>query len=80
MSKWINNCGQILKAKSGKLYIKFTSDFDVKEGDTLVMEKKVDAIDKSVANGNIDEERGEELKEKLHFIKYELHKGPRNEG
>jgi len=79
MSKWINNCGQILKSKKGTLYIKFDADFDVKKGDTLVMEKKVDALDKSVENGNITEERAEELKEKLHFVKYELHKGPRSE-
>ena len=76
-NKWLNNCGQILESKKGKLYIKFDESFDIQKGDMLVMKKKTDAIDESVSGGHITEERGEELKEKLSFIKYELHKAPR---
>ena len=75
---WVNNVGQILESKSGKLYIKFEEDVQINKGDTLTMVRKVDEINKSVESGSISEERGEELKEKLSFIKYTLNKPPRD--
>ena len=76
MSKWINDVGQILVSKKGNLYMQITQDIDLKEGDRLTMKSKKDEILESVKAGKISEERGEELLEKLSFIKYTLHKMP----
>ena len=75
--KWLNNVATINESKAGKLYIKIDEDFEVKKGDTLVLKKKADEIDESVTAGKISSERGEELKQTLHFIKYSVHKPPR---
>lgn len=80
MSKeWINNIGSINKSKAGKLYIKVDKTVTINEGDRIVLKKKTDEIDDSVAAGKISEEYGEELKEKLHFVKYVMHLPPSDE-
>ena len=79
MSNWVNDIGQILKSKNGKLYIEIKKDFSVKEGDRLILKSKSKEIEESVAAGKITEERGEELLEKLHFIKYTIHQPPRED-
>jgi hypothetical protein len=78
-NKWINDIGTINKAKSGNLYINIDKDFEVKKGDRLVLKSKKEEILASVESGKISEERGEELIEKLHFIKYTIHQPPRDE-
>lgn len=77
--KWVNDIGTINKSKNGKLYIDIKKDFSVKEGDRLVLKSKKEEIQASVEAGKISEERGEELQEKLHFIKYTIHQPPREE-
>ena len=79
MSKeWINDVGILATSKEGKPYIKIEKDITLKAGDRLVMKSKKEAIENSVASGKITEERGEELLDKLGWIKYELHKAPSN--
>ena len=81
MSKeWINDIGTINKSKKGNLYIQLDKDCVMKKGDRLVLRSKKDDILKSVQTGKITEERGEELIEKLHFIKYSIHQPPSEEG
>lgn len=76
-NKWINGIGTINKSKNGNLYINVDIDEIVlKKGDRLTLTKKTDSLDKQAELGNITEERAEELKEKLHFIKYEIAKAP----
>lgn len=76
--QWINDVGIIATSKAGQPYIKFNKDVNLKEGDRLLMKKKSDDIQEQVDAGKISEERGEELKEKLSFIKYTLTKPPRD--
>jgi hypothetical protein len=80
MSKeWINDIGTINKSKSGNLYIKIDKDFTVKQGQRLILKNKKEEILNSVDAGKITEERGQELIEKLHFIKYSIHLPPNEE-
>lgn len=80
MSKsWINDIGTINKSKNGNLYINIDKDFEVKKGDRLVLKSKAKEIQASVDSGKISEERGEELLEKLAFIKYTIHQPPRED-
>jgi hypothetical protein len=72
-TKWINDVATINKSKNGNLYIRVNKDFNAKEGQNLVLKKKADEISESAAAGKITEERAEELKEKLQFIKYTIH-------
>jgi hypothetical protein len=77
MSKeWINDVGTINESKQGRLYINIDKDFTVKKGDRLILKRKSDDIQQSVSAGKISEERGEELLQKLHFIKYTIHQPP----
>jgi len=79
-NEWVNGVGTINKSKSGNLYINIDIDEIVlKKGDRLTLTKKTDNIDRSVEAGKITEERAEELKEKLHFIKYDINKAPSND-
>lgn len=78
MSKWLNNVGQILESKAGKLYIKFDEDLEIKKGDTLVMKNHADEIQKSVEEGRLSEDFAQELLEKTSFVKYKLDKPPRD--
>lgn len=75
-NEWLNDVGQLLKAKSGKLYIKFDKDFTVKKGDNITLKKKSDEINESFEAGKISEEKRDELLDKLSFVKYTLHKPP----
>lgn len=78
-NEWINNVGNILKSKAGNSYIKIEADeITLKKGDRLMLKSKAEEIEESVSSGKISEEKGEELKEKLHFIKYVIHKMPSN--
>ncbi len=80
MSKvWVNDIGTINKSKNGNLYINIDKDLSVKKGDRLILRSKKKEIEASVEAGKISEERGEELQEKLHFIKYTIHQPPREE-
>lgn len=79
MSKWVNDIGAIKKSKNGNLYIGIDKDIVLKSGDRLVLKSKAKEIEDSVASGKITEERGEELLEKLAFIKYTIHQPPRED-
>lgn len=74
--KWINDVGTINKSKNGNLYINIDKGFNVSKGDRLVLKSKKQEILDSVKAGRITEERGEELLEKLEFIKYTIHVPP----
>lgn len=76
-NEWINDCGQILLSKKNKLYLKFSKDITINKDDTLIMEKFSDSIDKKVVKGYLTEEEAEEKKEKCSFVKYVLHKAPK---
>jgi hypothetical protein len=77
--KWLNNIGTINQSKKGNLYIKINKDFNAKEGDRLVLKNKKQEILDSVQAGVITEDKGQELIEKLSFIKYVIHLPPREE-
>ena len=80
MSKeWINDIGTINKSKKGNLYIQLDKDVVLKKGDRLVLKNKKEEILNSVESGKITEDRGQELIEKLHFIKYSIHQPPSEE-
>lgn len=80
MSKqWKNNIGTINESKAGKLYINIDEDFNVKKGERLILKSKKEEILDSVQAGKISEERGQELLDKLHFIKYTIHQPPSEE-
>ncbi len=80
MSKeWKNDLGTINKSKAGNLYINIDKDHVIKKGDRLILKSKKQEIEASVTSGKISEERGEELKTKLEFIKYTIHAPPREE-
>ena len=80
MSKeWINDIGTINKSKQGNLYINVDKDFTVRKGQRLILKNKKEEILNSVEAGKISEERGQELIEKLHFIKYSIHLPPSEE-
>jgi hypothetical protein len=79
-SRWNNGVASILKSKDGKkLYLKFNNDVTLSKDTILTIEKKEDEIDRSLQSGRISEEKAQELKEKLHFVKYELHLPPEKE-
>jgi hypothetical protein len=76
-NKWENDIGKLMKSKAGKLYIKFDKGVKFEEGDTIVMKKKSDELESSLEAGKINQETYERLSESLSFIKYTLHKPPR---
>lgn len=80
MSKeWNNGVGQILESKKGRLYINILKPFSVKEGDRLVLTSKKQELQNSMAAGKLSEEKGNELLEKLKFVKYTIHQPPRDD-
>ena len=74
---WINNVLQVNEAKSGNFYVEIKEDITFKAGDRVMLKSKADDIDEQVKNGVIDEDRGEELKDKLSWIKYVGNLAPR---
>lgn len=76
--KWLNNIGTINESKKGNFYIKINSDIELKEGDNIIMKKKSDELKEAFEKGDLTEDRYNELSQKLSFIKYTLHKPPRN--
>jgi hypothetical protein len=86
--KWIH-FGNVLVSKDkkddngnkikGKPYIEIISDIELQKGDRLQMFPKLAQLKKQLEAGFINEERFEELKDKLSFIKYELLLPPREE-
>lgn len=70
---WINDIGTLNKSKAGNFYINIDKDFTAKAGQRLVLKNKADEIQKSADDGKISQERADELKEKLHFIRYTIH-------
>ena len=78
-SGWINDAGQILESKAGKLYIKFEKDFTIKAGDTMQMKNHFESLDEAVEAGRLSQEKVDELKEKTSFVKYKLTLGPSND-
>ena len=74
--EWVNDLGTINESKNGKLYIKIDKEITLKKGDFISLKSKKQEILDSVESGKINEERGNELMEKLAFIKYTLHKAP----
>ena len=69
--KWLN-VGSILKSKKGISYIKIDQDVSLKKDDVLFLKNKQEDIKEQVERGTITEERGQELLEKLHFIKFNI--------
>lgn len=79
MSKWKNDVASINKSKQGNLYIEVKEDFTVKKGDRLILKSKKQEIEESVTANRISEEKGEELKKNLHFVKYIVSIPPRDQ-
>jgi len=78
-NEWINNLGSICEGRDGKsLYIKVRKDVNLKEGDNLRMVKHTDEVQRKVDAGIITEEEAQQQLEKLSFVKYTLHRPPRN--
>lgn len=77
-NEWINNFGEILESKAGKIYIKFKKDADIKEGDVVFLTKFADDIQSKVEAGFITEDEAESSLTKRSFVKYILTKPPRD--
>ena len=77
MSEWVNNVAEICISKAGnKPYLKVKKNVELREGDNLIMKTFGEEQDSLVKNGVITEEKAAENKEKIHWVKYVLHKAP----
>lgn len=60
-----NHVGYISKSKAGNIMLTVEQDVTLKAGDKLIQRKPADVIDGLVANGILDEAKGEERKSKI---------------
>jgi hypothetical protein len=77
-NEWINDLGEILESKQGKIYIKFKKDCEIKAGDAVFLTKFKDDVQQRVEAGFLTEVDAESLLERCSFIKYKLTKPPRD--
>lgn len=82
--QWLNKVVQVLKAKKGGYYIKFTdNEADLNEmksrleaGGIIPLKSKQQELDEQLQASKIDEDRHQELSQKLSFVKFEGNMGP----
>ena len=71
--KW-TKIGSLRKSKSGGLYIKVDSDFQLKQGDALNLQDPRKKIASAVEAGRMDETKAEEMLSKIpDYIKYDVY-------
>lgn len=89
MSKWLNNIGRVIKAKSGNYFMVFERRKDkdgnpvgedcfplvFNEGDTLQLKLKKDDLQKLVDDGKMSQETADKICE---TVKFEVSRAPQD--